>query len=309
MGINASSAEFLLHSRSSGISFRNMVTLGRQNLSVDDRKMKRLLNQYGIADLNDVSDIDNAFGHDLPHPADSFFKALGAARIDSIDADAYQASSIVHDMNLPIPAKLHKQYDCVVDGGTLEHIFAFPTAIRNCMEMVKVGGHLILMTPANNFFGHGFYQFSPELFFRILSPENGFCLERMFAVETENVSYKAKGKICYYERSSRPYNVLDPAVTGKRGLLQNDKMVLLYIQAKRQTDVPFFAKAPQQSDYVSQWHESRRGMRAQSTPTFEPFWRKALDSSRNYLKEALPPYFRLRYYQRSASFRNSDTFR
>jgi 2-polyprenyl-3-methyl-5-hydroxy-6-metoxy-1,4-benzoquinol methylase len=57
----------------------------------------------------------------------------------------------------------------VFDGGTLEHIFDYPTAIKNCMKMVKPGGHLLLTTPANNWFGHGFYQFSPELFYSFVS--------------------------------------------------------------------------------------------------------------------------------------------
>ena len=62
----------------------------------------------------------------------------------------------------------------VVDGGTLEHVFDYPTALRNAMRMVRVGGHLILNAPVNNFPGHGFYQISPELFFRVLSPQFGF---------------------------------------------------------------------------------------------------------------------------------------
>ena len=51
------------------------------------------------------------------------------------------------------------------------------------MKMVKTGGHLMLFTPANNYFGHGFYQFSPELFYRVLSKENGFEVRRMVVLE------------------------------------------------------------------------------------------------------------------------------
>ncbi|GHV03646.1 hypothetical protein AGMMS50229_03290 [Campylobacterota bacterium] len=42
------------------------------------------------------------------------------------------------------------------------------------MELVKTGGHLILGTPIDNYYGHGFYQFSPELFFSLLDRDNGF---------------------------------------------------------------------------------------------------------------------------------------
>lgn len=305
MGISATSAEFLLQAHATGVSFCNTVTLGRQNLSVNDNVMKRLLKRYGISGFEKAAAGNNSsenLKYGLPPYADAFFQLLGATKIDSIDADAYQDSSIIHDMNLPIPPDLHRQYDCVVDGGTLEHIFAFPTAIRNCMEMVKPGGHLILLTPANNFFGHGFYQFSPELFFRVLSPENGFCMERMVAIETENLAYRTRGKIRSYEEHGRPYEVLDPAATGKRGTLRNGKSVLLYIQAKRQADVPIFTKAPQQSDYVSLWHESGQGQSPQSPKRLFKGWR-------GRLKEFVPPYFMLRYYQRFASFRNRHSFR
>ena len=92
----------------------------------------------------------------------------------SIDASAYENATMVHDMNLPVGDELKQKFSVVIDGGTLEHVFNFPTAIRNCMEMLKVGGHFFAHTMANNFMGHGFYQFSPELFYRVFSPENGF---------------------------------------------------------------------------------------------------------------------------------------
>ena len=44
--------------------------------------------------------------------------------------------------------------------------------------MATVQDHFVRITPANNFFGHGFYQFTPELFFRIFSAANGFEVER-----------------------------------------------------------------------------------------------------------------------------------
>jgi len=42
-------------------------------------------------------------------------------------------------------------YTTVIDGGSLEHVFNFPQAIANCMNMVAVGGHFIGLSPANNF--------------------------------------------------------------------------------------------------------------------------------------------------------------
>ena len=302
MGISATSAEFLVQARASGVSFRDTLTLGRQSLSVRSSDIRRLLKRYAVPGFEEAYPRSAPAARDFPQAADPFFQALGAEKTDSIDADAYEGSSLVHDMNLPIPTGLHQQYDCVVDGGTLEHIFAFPTAIRNCMEMVRVGGHLLLMTPANNFFGHGFYQFSPELFFRVLSPENGFCIERMIAIESENLNHEFLGRIRAYEEHGRPYTVLDPAVTGKRGLLRNSRRVLLFVQAKRQADVLIFAKAPQQSDYVALWHETAHGQGDAPPPGPAKVMRERL-------KGLVPAYLKLRYHQREDSFRNRSSFR
>ncbi len=291
MGISATCAEFILQAHAGGVSFRETATLGRQNLSVNDDVLGRLLKRYGVPGF------DGAGGG--PRYADPFFRALGAARTDSIDANTYEGSTILHDMNLPVPADLHKRYDCVVDSGSLEHIFAFPTAIRNCMEMVKVGGHLLVLTPANNFFGHGFYQFSPELFFRVLSPENGFRVERMLAIEVETMSHLTPQGVRAYEEHGRPRTVLDPAVTGRRGILRNRKNVLLFIQAVREADAVLFARTPQQSDYVALWDETGRA----------PGSRPAGRALRERLKALVPAYLKMRYHHRAASFGNRSAFR
>ena len=108
----------------------------------------------------------------------------GAEVVESMDAAGHEQATIIHDMNLPIPDHLKGRFDVVIDGGTLEHVFNFPTAITNCMEMLfDVGGRYLGVSPANNWCGHGFYQFSGVLFFRIFSEENGFVLERAILCE------------------------------------------------------------------------------------------------------------------------------
>jgi hypothetical protein len=104
--------------------------------------------------------------------------------------------------------------------------------------MVKVGGHFLMCTPANNQCGHGFYQFSPELFFRLLSPNNGFELFRM-----------------YITGAGGPYHVADPISVGGRVTLLGADVAMLMVHAQKTADVPL--STPQQSDYVSVWMESK----------------------------------------------------
>jgi hypothetical protein len=121
----------------------------------------------------------------------------------------------------------------------MEHVFNFPVAIRNCLEMVKRGGHFFATTPANNYFGHGFYQFSAELFFRVLAPANGLQIQHCVTVE--------------YGLRLRWFAVTDPAAFRARVTLINAAPVVLFVWAKRVEIVPLFRGTPQQSDYASAW--------------------------------------------------------
>jgi hypothetical protein len=219
--------------------------IGRQNLYVSPAQMGALAaafgRQPGPAELAKICDGSDGY-------AENLLRFLGAQAIDSFDNSDFEGATHVHDMNRPIADEFKQRYSVVLDGGTLEHIFDFPTAIRNCMEMVRVGGHYLAITPANNFFGHGFYQFSPELYFTVLSPENGFTVESMVA----------------FEEIERPVwrQVADPRETGGRVTLLNDKPVYLLIVARRTAVKPIFERPPQQSDYVPRWS----GDAAQAAP-------------------------------------------
>jgi SAM-dependent methyltransferase len=144
-------------------------------------------------------------------------------------------------MNLPVPVHFRESFDLVYDGGTLEHIYNFPQAVTNCMDMLRVSGLLVISTPSNNFLGHGFYQFSPELFYRLFSPENGFRVERMLAFDCA--------------RGGPRYEVRDPKEMGRRvELLATGCRVQLWVEARKIRPVAHDQFAvPQQSDYVRQW--------------------------------------------------------
>lgn len=60
------------------------------------------------------------------------------------------------------------------DFGCTEHIFDVGTSLRNIVQLCKVGGRILHAVAANGCCGHGFYQFSPELFLSWYSARNGF---------------------------------------------------------------------------------------------------------------------------------------
>ena len=160
--------------------------------------------------------------------------------IVSFDASDYESASVVHDFNLPIADEYKERFTTVLDGGTLEHVFNYPQALMNCMEMLHVGGHFLAITPGNNYMGHGFYQFSPELFFRVFSEANGFELERLLVFE--------EIPDCDW------YEITDPDAIRERVTLVNGAPSLLLVVARRVAVRPIFETIPQQSDYFAMWN-------------------------------------------------------
>jgi hypothetical protein len=241
MAISLKSAEFLISAQVMGASFKSTCTLGRAYLFVTPGQLAKLLKRYGCLPP-DYFQTYTPYSQKEPNPfCEPFLQILGAEQIDSTDNSKYEGATIIHDLNVPIPDQFKERYDAVIDAGTLEHVFNFPVAIKNAMEMVKENGYLFIDTCANNSCGHGFYQFSPELFYRALSPENGFEIQRM---------------LLYQHNDPQIYEVVDPAKIGQRVELINRKNTTLMVQAKRIRVAKIFENPPQQSDYTATWVKS-----------------------------------------------------
>jgi SAM-dependent methyltransferase len=241
MGLGFNSIKFLLWAKNLGVDFNRTATLGHQGFSCSPRMFRQALREFSLPASNEEIDRCYQKGPCEPLFADNFFQFLGAKEALSVDYSDFEGASLLHDLNAPFPESLRGGFDAVVDGGTLEHIFDFPAALRNCLELLSVGGHFITTdVPANSLMGHGFYQFSPELFFRVFNAENGFNLRKM-------VLYEAERKDAAF------YEVSDPAVVGKRVELASRGQVMIALLAQRTALLPILAHAPQQSDYVAVW--------------------------------------------------------
>ncbi len=276
MGIEQNSARLLLYAKRQGASFESTAMLGRQQILMSEWQLQRSFRMFGDEISN--SEIKDDVFRDKNRYAEPLFYRLGAKVVDSFDNSDFEQATHLHDFNKPVPDVFKNRYTALFDGGCIEHVFNFPVAIKNCMEMLEIGGHYISSTPANNLFGHGFYQFSPELLYRVFSKENGFEVTAMIAAE----DFK------------RPkwYAVKDPDIVRSRVILSNSMPVYLHLIAKKIADVPIFAKTPQQSDYVARWNA---GTETNPNGSSE----KASLSER--LKDKLPTSLRfglLRLYQR-----------
>jgi hypothetical protein len=250
MGIIYPDAKRLWEARQRGVSFRRTATLGHQSLYLHPREVRWF--QRALAEAAPAVPAAPPGGPPLASYrfggfADEFLRTfLGVEELTVIDNSAFEGAGFVHDMNTPVPQELIGSFDAVIDGGTLEHVFNFPVAVSNLMRMAKVGGTVFVTTPANNLCGHGFYQFSPELMFRVFAADNGFELRE---VTLTRASYPG----VELTPAGATYRVTDPAVLGSRVGLVSGRPVLMMAEAVKRADVTPFAKAPQQSDYVVRW--------------------------------------------------------
>ncbi|MFI5355952.1 MAG: hypothetical protein ACHQ4G_01315 [Opitutales bacterium] len=246
MAVDTQAFRFLLAARKAGVDFGSTVTFGRQSFFPKSGPAARALAHSGVGlTLDQIGPLRHAY-------AEAFLTALGAKTVDAIDASDYEQAGIVHDLNEPVPAALHGKYSCVFDGGTSEHVYHYPELIANAVRLLAVGGHFVSITSGNNQSGHGFYQISPELFFRVFCRENGFATRAVLLADT-----RAGGRF---------YRVADPAALGHRVEFVTAQRLHVAVIAQKLEAVSGLLTRPQQSDYRTQWQQApgaaaRRGGR------------------------------------------------
>jgi len=161
---------------------------------------------------------------------------LGARSVESYDNSGFEGATHLADLNRPIEPP--RRYDTVVDAGTLEHIFDVRQALANVAALCVPGGQILHVLPANNQNGHGFWQFSPELFLSLYSAANGYRDTRVF-LASELIESS------WYE--------VRPPPPGQRVDLTSLLRTIVLVRTVRGEVVR--DDRVQQSDYVERWTE------------------------------------------------------
>lgn len=263
MGIDVHVLKMLAHVNKKHGAFKKTVTLGRQSVLLGTKTSKRWLGNN-----------EGAWAEGL------LKKHFGSDTTDSIDNSDYEGANILADLNKPIPESLHGCYDTVLDLGCTEHIFDVQQSFSNIRNLCKIGGLIVHAVPSNNCCGHGFYQFSPELFFSVYSEINGYVDTEVFLVD-----------LCDQTHWFR----VTPPSNGERINIQSNTEVHVMV-VTRYLGESFLSA--QQSDYKFIWSNDEkilpptpsRLIRWQEKLSFFPFANKLLVrldsriSSRGYRK-------------------------
>jgi hypothetical protein len=237
MGIIYRQAKMMLDAHCAGVRMDSLLMIGHQSLFLHPSELREIRKIHPMALPN----------YRWGEYADRFFtECLSVSEVSTLDYSSYEGADLLYDLNLPIPIELKGLFDVVVEGGSLEHVFNFPVAIANLMHMTKVGGTIFASTVSNNLCGHGFYQFSPELIFRVFTAENGFVLGRVLALEARYPGIELTP-------ISDAFEVANPASVECRVGLMTKHPIMLLFDARKTADVPLFARSPMQSDYAAVW--------------------------------------------------------
>jgi hypothetical protein len=210
-----------------------VATIGRQSLLVPRRELARVLG---------VSWTDSSFGL---YSEGLLKKHFGATLVDSYDYSGYEGATHVVDLGRPIVPE--QQYDTIIDCGTAEHVFDVPQVLRNLSSLCAPGGQIIHVLPANNFCGHGFWQFSPELFFSLYSDASGYSGTEVFLADLRD-------KDKWFE-VEQPKNGRRAEVTSSGPL---------YVMCMTTKLGELFPEDIQQSDYVHNWDRSAHAPQLQT---------------------------------------------
>jgi hypothetical protein len=230
MGIDIHALKFLMFAARSQ-PFGRVATMGRQSLFVPKGTLKKLMN------LNQEVD----YG---PFCEELLKGQFRAATVDSFDISGYENATHIVDMNKPL--LIEEIYDTIIDGGCIEHVYNAPQALANISSMCAQGGQILHILPANNLCGHGFWQFSPELFFSLYSKVNGYEETQVFLADLTNE------RVWYEVR--KPQN-------GERAELRS--LGRLYVMVRTRRTARFSHESVHQSDFVYHWNRtestSRKG--------------------------------------------------
>ena len=239
-------------------NFGNVLTLGKQEMILTNEDRKRL----NLVEKDYVNDeyIDKLL-------VDKF----KANSVKSIDNSSFEGADIIHDMNKPIK-NLNEKFDTIIDFGTSEHIFNVVESLSNISKFCKNNGIILHSLPANNNCGHGFWQFSPELFFSLYSENNGFSDTEIFVFNTHNK----------YE-----WWKVEKQKLGERLEINTDAPLYLLVKTIKKSETQ--NKDVQQSDYIERWNENSINHKDIKKKKLSILWKNIKDNYKKFFIKIILP--------------------
>jgi len=223
VGIDYHGLRFLKYARQKQ-AFGSVATIGRQGLHLPPWRVRQILGLDSMVDFGTYCER-------------LLMEQFSATLVESYDNSDYESATYVRDMNRALSDE--KRYDTIIDAGCLEHIYNVSQALENVSALVKPGGQILHVLPANGFCGHGFWQFSPELFFSLYSEANGYRETEVFLADLAD---------------ERSWYIVKKPCGGKRADVVTSRS--LYVMVRTCLARSFCHDNVQQSDYAFAWNQT-----------------------------------------------------
>lgn len=173
----------------------SIASMGYPDIIITPDEVSEIVGNVGLKYLDRKVSKRHSVDYLIPDAQD-FFKSLDIG-LDVYDVVKERGCEIALDLNnIYSNYYAFKEYDVVIDVGTLEHCFNIGQALMNMAKFVKKGGFIIHENPYNCG-NHGFYNLNPTLFHDFYE-ENGFELVSMNLVSRTGISNPAPETSRFY---------------------------------------------------------------------------------------------------------------
>ncbi len=246
MGIAPAMIKLLMREGKQEVFSGHALTIGRQNISPmtirDLEKLAKEIN-FKLRPFPGNTHLDNKTAKNSFVTDKVLFLSMGFNGIDSIDYSDFEQCAITHDLNTNVPENLYNKYDLIFDGGSTEHIFNVPKALENYNKMLKIGGRIIHALPSNGLVDHGFYMFSPTLFWDYYLANSWDIKEALFIRHPKDADKGLWDIYCYSPHCLDMLSYLG---------LDKSKYAIYFVVKK--TDKSTFNAPVQQGFYLEAWN-------------------------------------------------------
>ena len=249
MGILKGVASLLLDVHAAKPFSGRVLQLGRQEILFSGADLIAMAAQRNLA-LPNREELSSA---NIKLTDAEFFRALGFSEIHILDHKDFGNPDVAYDLNRDdLPDQYRNRYDCIVDGGTMEHVFHLPNLLKNLTLLLAPGGRIVHTNPASNCVEHGFYSFSP-CFYSDYYRSNGFQIDALKLLNL-GTRWLPVRMTAYDFVRPLPRFAID-------GYLHGTRHYVFCVVTK--TPEATWDKIPQQGFYASLWESSPAAANAQ----------------------------------------------
>jgi SAM-dependent methyltransferase len=93
----------------------------------------------------------------------------------------FKGSEKALKLDLNDPIDLQRQFDIVVNIGTIEHVFNVAQALKTIHDHTRPGGLMLHVAPFTGWMDHGFYNFNPTIFWDLARANDYHILVALYA--------------------------------------------------------------------------------------------------------------------------------